>query len=337
MSEDAIAEPSVDFEDIKNVSTAFHTILDELEKQVIGQRHVVEELLVAVMSGGHCLLEGVPGLGKTLLVSSLAEAMDLSYKRIQFTPDLMPSDITGTEIIQENVETGQREYKFLHGPIFANIVLADEINRTPPKTQAALLEAMQEKQVSIGGTIYKLDKPFFILATQNPLEQEGTYPLPEAQQDRFLFKIYVDYPQSADECEIVRRVTERSFDSISAICGGEDILEMQRIVREIPVSDAIIDYANRLVRATRMNEADAPDFVKQYLHWGAGPRATINLVMAAKCFCAIEGKPTPSVDDVIRAVHPVLRHRIGMNYTGKAEGLTTDQIIDMLVEHVEKY
>jgi MoxR-like ATPase len=329
--------PAIDATSIRDITDLYSRIVRELEKVIVGQKTVVEEVLVAVLSGGHCLLEGVPGLAKTLLISSIAQAVDLTFKRIQFTPDLMPSDITGTEVIQEDPVTRERKFKFLPGPIFANIILADEINRTPPKTQAALLEAMQEKQVSIGGQIHRLQQPFFILATQNPLEQEGTYPLPEAQQDRFLFKIFVGYPEEKDENEIVRRVSEQRFGRIDPVCNGPTLLAMQKTVRDIPVADAVVEYANRLVRATRVGQPTALDFVKNWLSWGAGPRATIYLVTAAKCFCALSGNPAPSVDDVARAALPVLRHRLALNYTGRAEGLTTDDVTRKLLAAVPKY
>jgi MoxR-like ATPase len=312
-------------------------IRDQIGRVIVGQENVVEELLAAVLCGGHCLLEGVPGLAKTLLISSLAKSMSLTFRRIQFTPDLMPSDITGTEIIQDDPATGERKFKFLRGPIFANILLADEINRTPPKTQAALLEAMQEKQVSVGGVIHHLELPFLVLATQNPLEQEGTYPLPEAQQDRFLFKVFVDYPESKDEVEIVRRSAARTFGAISSVCEGADLLAMQDAMVKMPVADAVIEYSNRLVRATRVRTPDARDVAQKYLSWGAGPRATINLILAARCFSALAGRATPSCDDVARAAHPVLRHRIALNYVGRAEGLNSDVVIDKLVAEVPKY
>ncbi|MEI8242844.1 MAG: AAA family ATPase [bacterium] len=309
----------------------------QVGRVIVGQESVVDELIAAVLCGGHCLLEGVPGLAKTLLISSLARAMSLTFRRIQFTPDLMPSDITGTEIIQDDPATGERKFKFLRGPVFANIVLADEINRTPPKTQAALLEAMQEKQVSIGGVNHKLELPFLVLATQNPLEQEGTYPLPEAQQDRFLFKIFVDYPESAHEIEIVRRSAARTFGAIESICTGADLLAMQEAMVAMPVSDAVIEYANRLVRATRVRTPDAVEVATKYLTWGAGPRATINLVIAARCFAALAGRATPSCDDIARAARPVLRHRVALNYVGRAEGLTTDVVVEKLLAAVPKY
>jgi MoxR-like ATPase len=333
MADEAAAGPA----DIERICELNRALSAELEKVIVGQKDVIEEVILAILTNAHCLLEGVPGLAKTLLISSMAKAMNLSFKRIQFTPDLMPSDITGTEVIQEDRASRERSFKFLPGPIFANIILADEINRTPPKTQAALLEAMQEKQVSVGGVVHPLPSPFFILATQNPLEQEGTYPLPEAQQDRFLFKIFVGYPQPDEEVEIVRRVSEQRFGDIQPVCDAASLLAMQKKLRDIPVSDAVVDYANRLVRATRVGQDTALDFVKEWLSWGAGPRATICLVMAAKCFCALDGRPTPACEDVARAALPTLRHRIALNYTAKAEGLSTDDVIRKLLETVEKY
>jgi len=326
---------------VKEGIARIRALHDDIRKQVgrviVGQEEVVDELIAAVLCGGHCLLEGVPGLAKTLLISSLSKAMSLSFRRIQFTPDLMPSDITGTEIIQDDPETGERKFKFLRGPVFANIVLADEINRTPPKTQAALLEAMQEKQVSIGGVVHPLALPFLVLATQNPLEQEGTYPLPEAQQDRFLFKIFVDYPSMQDEVEIVRRSAARTFGKIDPVCTDKDLLGMQDAMTAMPVADAVIEYANRLVRATRVRTPDVLEVATTYLSWGAGPRATINLIVAARCFSALAGRATPSCEDVARAAKPVLRHRIALNYVGRAEGLTSDIVIDKLVAEVPKY
>lgn len=313
------------------------SLCSEVKKVIVGQESVVDEVITAILGGGHCLLEGVPGLAKTLLISSIAKAMTLSFKRIQFTPDLMPSDITGTEVLQDDPQTGERKFKFLSGPIFANIILADEINRTPPKTQAALLEAMQERQVSSGGTIHKLQQPFFVLATQNPLEQEGTYPLPEAQQDRFIFKIFVDYPTKEDEVSVVRRVTQNSFGDINPVCNGQELLDLQKSIRDIPVSDAVIDYANKLVRSTRVKTPEACEDANNWLAWGAGPRATINLVIAARCFAAMAGRPAPSCDDIARAAHPVLRHRIALNYVAKAEGLNSDAVITKLVQTVPKY
>jgi len=312
-------------------------IRQELAKVVVGQDEVIEELLAAVLCGGHCLLEGVPGLAKTLLISSLAKALNLTFRRIQFTPDLMPSDITGTDVLYEDPVTAERKYNFLAGPIFANMLLADEINRTPPKTQAALLEAMQERQVSIGGTIHSLPSPFLVLATMNPLEQEGTYPLPEAQQDRFLFKVFVGYPTSAEELQIVRRVANTGFGEIAPVCNGVELLALQKTLRDLPVADAVAEYANRLVRATRLKTPEAVEAANQWLAWGAGPRATINLVLAARCFAVIDGRAAPSCDDVIRVAKPILRHRLALNYVARAEGLTPDAVIEKIIAAVPKY
>lgn len=333
----AISLTDGDAEGLKQLSNSYNKITGELAKVIVGQKAVIEEIMVAILAGGHCLLEGVPGLAKTLLIQSISEALSLSFKRIQFTPDLMPSDITGTDIIQDDPETGQRKFKFLPGPIFANIILADEINRTPPKTQAAMLEAMQEKQVSTGGTVHKLAKPFFVLATQNPLDQEGTYPLPEAQQDRFLFKIFVDYPQEDEEKLVIRRVAEKQFGTIEPVLSGEDILAAQELVTRIPVADTIIDYATKIVRATRLNSPETVDFVKNWVAWGCGPRASINLITAAKAVAALRGANCVSCEDVAKVTPSILRHRLGLNYTAKAEGVTTDQIAQMLLDKIEKY
>jgi len=332
-----IATGEGDAKGIADVHAANERIRKELDKVIVGQREVVDEILVALLAGGHCLLEGVPGLAKTLLISSLAKALSLSFRRIQFTPDLMPSDITGTDIIQEDPATGRREYQFLPGPIFANIILADEINRTPPKTQASMLEAMQEKQTSIGGKVHALPKPFFVLATQNPLEQEGTYPLPEAQQDRFLFKIFVDYPDEAEEKEIIRRVTGRAFREIAPVMSAADILAAQDLAVRMPVAETVVDYATRLVRATRINRPDAPEFVNKWVAWGCGPRASIALVGAAKAYAALRNASCASCDDIARVAHPVMRHRLAVNYTARAEGVTTDTVVDKLLETTAKY
>ena len=326
-----------DLAGLDHLQVAYQKIRTEIAKTIVGQEDVVEEVLVAVLAGGHCLLEGVPGLAKTLLISSISEALSLSFKRIQFTPDLVPSDITGTEVIQDNPETGVREFRFMPGPVFANIILADEINHTPPKTQAAMLEAMQEKQVSVGGTVHKLSKPFFVLATQNPLDQDGTYPLPEAQQDRFLFKIYVDYPAEEEEKQIIRRVAEKQFGTIEPVLSGDDILSFQRLVTRIPVADAVIEYATRIIRATRLNQKDTPDFIEKWVAWGCGPRASINLITAAKAVAALRGAPCASCEDVDRVAKPVLRHRLGLNYTARAEGVTAEKITDMLLEQIPAY
>lgn len=322
---------------LEQVKGAYEKICAEIGKVVVGQKGVIEEILSALLAGGHSLLEGVPGLAKTLLIDSIAKATSLSFKRIQFTPDLMPSDITGTDVIQDDPETGVRAFKFLPGPVFANIVLADEINRTPPKTQAALLEAMQEHQTSVGGVIHRLPDPFFVLATQNPLEQEGTYPLPEAQQDRFLFKIYVDYPSEAEEKQIIRRVAENQFGTIERVISAADILGIHKLVQRIPVADAVIDYATKLVRATRGANPEAPDFVKRYLAWGCGPRASINLIRAAKAYAAIHGAPCVSAGAVARMAQAVMRHRIGLNYTARAEGVSATGIVEKLLDATKKY
>lgn len=322
---------------VANLNAVHKRIMAEISKVMVGQESVIEEILVALFAGGHTLLEGVPGLAKTLLIESIAKATSLSFKRIQFTPDLMPSDITGTDVIQDDPATGSRTFKFLAGPVFANIVLADEINRTPPKTQAALLEAMQEHRVSVGGTDHKLPEPFFVLATQNPLEQEGTYPLPEAQQDRFLFKIYVDYPTEEEEMQIIRRVSENKFGKIEPVINAEDILAIHDLVARIPVADAVVAYATKLVRATRPGDPAAPEFINRYLSWGCGPRASINLIRAAKAYAALRGESCVSATDVARMTQVVMRHRIGLNYTARAEGMSTTKVIERLLEETKKY
>jgi MoxR-like ATPase len=316
---------------IETLAGGRERILGEIRKVIVGQGHVVDEILVALFSGGHCLLVGVPGLAKTLLISSVAKILDLSFSRIQFTPDLMPSDITGTDILEEDAASGRRVFRFLRGPIFANIVLADEINRTPPKTQAALLQAMQEKEVTAGNATYPLSLPFFVLATQNPIEMEGTYPLPEAQLDRFMFNIRVSYPSDEQEMEIVRRTTGPETAQLTAVVRAEDIVGYQSLIRRVPVSDFVLEYAVRLARLTRPLDG-APDFIRNYVAWGAGPRASQNLILGAKARAALRGEPTPTHDDV-RAVAPaVLRHRIVMNFNAEAEGVSTDTVISRLVE-----
>ena len=313
---------------------AYNRICDELSKAIVGQNEVIEQILVAMFSRGHALLEGVPGLAKTLMISSLALSLHLSFKRIQFTPDLMPSDITGTEIIQENLQTGQREYKFLAGPLFANMILADEINRTPPKTQAAMLEAMQERQVSAGGTMHKLPAPFFVLATQNPLEQEGTYPLPEAQLDRFLLHIKVDYPSGAEEWEIARRVTTGQQGKIEPVLGADEILAVQQLVNRVPVSDQVLGYAWALVRASRPQTKEAPEFVNKWISWGAGPRGVLALITAAKARAILYGRHHATVEDVQAVAKPALRHRIAGNYAAQAAGVNSEQLIEQLMREV---
>jgi len=326
--------PPDDLAAVNRCKEAYERMRAELAKVIVGQDKVIEQVLVAIFSRGHALLEGVPGLAKTLLVSSLAEATHLSFKRIQFTPDLMPSDVTGTDIIQEELDTGQRLYKFLPGPIFANMILADEINRTPPKTQAAMLEAMQERQVSCGGTVHKLPDPFFVLATQNPLEQEGTYPLPEAQLDRFLLYIKVDYPSGAEEWEIARRVTTGQLGRIEPLMSGEDIVEYQRLVTRVPVSDQVLGYAWALVRASRPASKESIDFIDRWVAWGAGPRGVLTLVTCAKARAILHGRYHATVGDVQALVRPALRHRIAGNYAAQANNLNSDRLIEMLLEAV---
>ena len=317
---------------IEKLTDAYKKIRTEMSKVIVGQDQVIEELLIAMFSRGHCLLEGVPGLAKTLMISTLARCLSLSFARIQFTPDLMPADITGTDILQENKETGGREFHFLEGPLFHNVVLADEINRTPPKTQAALLEAMQERQVSVGRVRHPLSDPFFVLATQNPIEQEGTYPLPEAQQDRFMFKVFVDYPTFQEEKQIAKTTTTIQTDDIQQMLSGDEILEVQKVVRQVPVTDHVVEYALALVRQTRVNEAGAPEFIKEWLSWGAGPRAVQNLLLGGKARALLNGRSHVSTDDVAALAKPVLRHRVVTNFAAESEGITTDQVIQRLVK-----
>ncbi|MGE0605636.1 MAG: AAA family ATPase [Pirellulales bacterium] len=319
---------------VQRCEQAYNRLRDELSKVIVGQNDVIEQVLVAIFARGHALLEGVPGLAKTLLVSSLAQALHLSFKRIQFTPDLMPSDVTGTEVIQENLQSGGREYKFLPGPLFANMILADEVNRTPPKTQAAMLEAMQERQISAGGKVHGLPAPFFVLATQNPLEQEGTYPLPEAQLDRFLLYIKVDYPSGAEEWEIARRVTAGQLGQISPIMTAEEIVQIQQLVTQVPVSDQVLGYAWALVRATRPGTAEAPEFVGRWVSWGAGPRGLLTLVTAAKARAMLYGRYHATVGDVQAVARPALRHRIAGNFAAQAAGVGSEKLIEMLMEAV---
>jgi MoxR-like ATPase len=316
---------------IQKLQQAHKTIRAELAKVIVGQDQVLDELLMCIFARGHAILEGVPGLAKTLAVSTLAKSLSLSFNRIQFTPDLMPSDITGTEVIYENRDTGTREFKFIPGPLFANVILADEINRTPPKTQAALLEAMQERQVTSGGKRYAMKDPFFVLATQNPIEQEGTYPLPEAQQDRFMFKILVKYPKWDEEFDIVTRTTVGEAATPTPVLGGEEILQLQRIIRRVPVADHVVAYTLKLVRQTRVLEGDVPNFVKEYVSWGAGPRACQYLILGAKTRAVMQGRYHVSVQDVQAVAKPVLRHRILTNFTASSEGITSDIIIDRLI------
>jgi len=325
-----------DMKAVEQLNTAFQNILQELEKVIVGQKSVIEEILISVFAQGHCLLVGVPGLAKTLLINTLSDALSLSFNRIQFTPDLMPSDITGTDVIQENKETGDREFKFLKGPLFANVLLADEINRTPPKTQAALLEAMQEQQVTIGGKRHLLGHPFFVLATQNPIEQEGTYPLPEAQLDRFMFNILVDYPTEDEELRIVQQTTTVNRPQIEEVLTGPQIMELQEIVRKIPIADHVIRYAMQFTRLTRQEKGVVPDFVKEYVSWGAGPRASQYLVLGAKAHAVLHGRHFATTEDVLRVAAPVLRHRIITNFNAEADGIKPDDIVARLSEVISK-
>jgi MoxR-like ATPase len=317
---------------IAQFAKSHELMMREVGKVIIGQSEVLDQVFAAIISRGHCLLVGVPGLAKTLLVSSLGRVMDLSFKRIQFTPDLMPSDITGTNVI-EDVE-GRREFRFVQGPVFAHVILADEINRTPPKTQAALLEAMQERQVTVGQTSHPLPNPFFVIATQNPIEQEGTYPLPEAQQDRFMFNIFVDYPSLGEEEQILTATTGGETPVLNRVFNERQILNMQRLVASVPVSEYVVKYVAALVRATRPQDPSAPDFVKKLVDYGAGPRAGQYLIRGGKAFAAMEGRLTVSIDDVRRVAIPVLRHRIGCNFAASAEGVDSVTITRRLLEHV---
>lgn len=327
---------SADLQAVEKLKDARTRIKAEIGKVIIGQDRVVDELLIALLSNGHCLLVGVPGLAKTLLISTLARVLDLKFSRIQFTPDLMPSDITGTEILEENKSTGQREFKFVKGPVFANIVLADEVNRTPPKTQAALLQAMQEHEVTASGQTFKLDEPFFVLATQNPIEQEGTYPLPEAQLDRFMFNIHVDYPSYEEEHAIVKSTTAVMRQDLGKIMSGGEIQQLQQLVRKVPVSDHVIDYAIKLVRATRRTEGQVRDYIANWVTWGAGPRASQYLILGAKTNAILSGRYTPSIEDVQYVAKPVLRHRIVTSFNAEADGVDTLQIIDKLLADVKE-
>ena len=323
-----------DVREVKKLQQARDEIVSELRKAIIGMDSVIDETMIAIFSRGHALLEGVPGLAKTLLVSSIAECLSLSFRRIQFTPDLMPSDITGTDLLQDDPETGERRFMFARGPIFSNIILADEINRTPPKTQAALLEAMQENMVSAGGEDFHLDLPFFVLATQNPLEQEGTYPLPEAQRDRFMFKILVDYPSEEQEIEIMEAVTGSLEPELGAVLGREEILSLQYLVRRVPVARHICRYVARFVRSTRPHEEYAPEFVKEWVSWGAGPRACLFLIIGAKARAVLRGRFTVSMEDIGALALPVMRHRMGLNFAAQSEGVDTDEIVRRLLEAV---
>ena len=313
-------------EELNRLIGRYKLLKEEIHKIIVGQEEVVDQVLISMFSRGHCLLVGVPGLAKTLLVNTIAKSLGLSFNRIQFTPDLMPSDIVGAEILDEN-----RKFQFVKGPLFNNIILADEINRTPPKTQSALLEAMQERNVTASGTTYTLPKPFFVLATQNPIEQEGTYPLPEAQLDRFMFNIWVDYPSFEEEVAIVKATTQDLNTEINQIMSNEDIISLQNLVREIPVADNVLEYAVRLVAKTRVNDALAPELTKKFITWGAGPRASQYLIIGAKCHAVLNGKYAPDIEDVKAVAKPILRHRVVRNYKAEAEGYSIDKIIEELL------
>ncbi len=331
-----IAGDAKDLDTVKQLNDAHKKIISEISKIIVGQKKVIEELLIALLAQGHCLLIGVPGLAKTLLISTLSRVLDLKFNRIQFTPDLMPSDITGTEIIEEDTSTGHKAFKFVKGPVFANIVLADEINRTPPKTQAALLQAMQEHEVTAAGTTYKLEEPFFVLATQNPIEQEGTYPLPEAQLDRFMFNLWVDYPSHEEEAQIVKSTTSAYHADLKIILKAEEILNLQNLVRRVPVADHVIDFAVNLVRNTRPNYDGSPGYIRDWINWGAGPRASQYLILGAKTRAILNGRPTPEIEDVKAVAKPVLRHRLVTNFNAEAESVGTVDIVERLLKNEVK-
>lgn len=320
---------------LENFPKVYQSILNEIHKIIIGQDKIIEQLLVSLFAGGHCLIVGVPGLAKTLLINTLANVLDLKFSRIQFTPDLMPSDITGTEIIEEDRSSGTKAFRFIKGPVFANIILADEINRTPPKTQAALLEAMQEHKVTAGGTDMHLDEPFFVLATQNPIEQEGTYPLPEAQLDRFMFNLWIDYPSFKEEMDIVKSTTSDYKPELQKVLKAEQIIEYQNLLRKVAVADNVIEYAVKLVNMSRPNYAQAPKFIKEWINWGAGPRASQYLILGAKTRAALEGRFTPSEEDVRACAIPVMRHRLVTNFNAEAEGVSSMDVVLRLFEELK--
>ncbi len=318
------------------LAEAYRKIDSEIKKVIIGQQEIIDQLLISLFARGHCLIIGVPGLAKTLLISTLAEVLDLKFSRIQFTPDLMPSDITGTEIIEEDMGTGRKSFRFIKGPVFANIVLADEINRTPPKTQSALLEAMQEHKVTAAGETHTLQEPFFVLATQNPIEQEGTYPLPEAQLDRFMFNLWINYPTFQEEIDIVKSTTSGYTPKLEKVMSAEEILIFQDAIRKMPVADNVIEFAVKLVGLTRPDDPAAPEYIKNWINWGAGPRASQYLILGAKTRAALQGRFTPEIEDVKACAIPVLRHRIVTNFNAEAEGVTPLQIIQKLLQEIEE-
>ncbi|MCX7878535.1 MAG: MoxR family ATPase [Ignavibacteria bacterium] len=320
-----------DVELVNYLNLKYKELKKEISKVIVGHDEIIDKIITAILSRGHCLLIGVPGLAKTLLVKTLSEVLELKFSRIQFTPDLMPSDITGTEIIEEDLTTGSKTFRFIKGPVFANMILADEINRTPPKTQSALLEAMQEHKVTAAGVTYTLEEPFFVIATQNPIENEGTYPLPEAQLDRFMFNIWLDYPSFNEETEIIKYTTSMYQPEVKVILKKEEIINLQDLVRRVPVSDNVIEYAVKLVSKTRTNSPAAPKYVKDWISWGAGPRASQYLILAAKTSCILDGRYTPQIEDVKKAAVPVLRHRLITNFNAEADGIKTTDIINKLI------
>ena len=326
-----VAASADDIQAVKNLHQCYEQMTAQLSQVIVGQKKVIEQVLVAVFCRGHALLVGVPGLAKTLLIRTVADVLQLTFKRVQFTPDLMPSDITGTDVLEEDRTTGKRVFRFVHGPMFANMILADEINRTPPKTQSALLEAMQEHLVTVGDETYVLPEPFFVLATQNPIEQEGTYPLPEAQLDRFMFNITVDYPDAAEELQIMKQVTGTYKSDLKATLTGEDIIRLQDIVRRVPVAEHVYMYARDLARATRPGQNEAPDFVNELVNWGAGPRASIYLILAAKARAVLHGRYHATTEDVREVALPVLRHRVITTFNAEAAGITSDEVVMRLL------
>lgn len=320
-----------DVETVKYLNIKYNELKKEVAKVIVGQDAIIDQIIIAILSKGHCLLVGVPGLAKTLLVKTLADVLELKFSRVQFTPDLMPSDIVGTEILEDDRQSGTKRFKFIHGPVFANMILADEINRTPPKTQSALLEAMQEHKVTAAGTTYTLDEPFFVLATQNPIEHEGTYPLPEAQLDRFMFNIWLDYPSASEEMDIIKYTTSMYKPSLNIVLKKEEIIMLQDLVKKVPVADNVIEYTVGLVNKTRPAGSISPKFVKDWLEWGAGPRASQYLILGAKTNSILEGRFSPEIDDIKKVAKPVLRHRLITNFNAEADGIKTTDIIDKLL------
>lgn len=320
-----------DVELVKYLNQKYTELRKEVAKVIVGQDVIIDQIIIAILSRGHCLLVGVPGLAKTLLVKTMADVLELKFSRIQFTPDLMPTDIIGTEILEDNLSTGSKNFKFVHGPVFANMILADEINRTPPKTQSALLEAMQEHKVTAAGTTYSLEEPFFVLATQNPIEHEGTYPLPEAQLDRFMFNIWLDYPTVKEEIDIIKYTTSMYAPKLEIVLKREEIIALQDLVRRVPVADNVIEYTVNLVNKTRSNNPNSPKYIKDWISWGAGPRASQYLILGAKTNAILNGRYSPEIDDIRKVSKPVLRHRLITNFNAEADGIKTTDIIDKLI------